>query len=60
MSPAYPAAWLLFCMVFAMEAVYFLSLPWSGSATAAIYSIPILWCLLVLRDRAGKEEARHG
>lgn len=53
MSPAYPAAWLLFCMAFAMAAAHFLSLPWSRSATVAIYSIPILWCLLILRDRIG-------
>lgn len=45
-SPAFPAAWLLFGLVFAMAAAHFLSLPWGRSATVASYSIPALWCLL--------------
>lgn len=50
-SPAFPAAWLLFGLVFAMAAAHFLSLPWGRSATVASYSIPALWCLLILRKR---------
>lgn len=50
-SPAFPAAWLLFGLVFAMASAHFLSLPWGRPATVAVYSIPALWCLLILRNR---------
>lgn len=50
MSTAFPAAWLLYGLVFAMAAAHFLSLPWVRSATVVVYSIPVLWCLLILRN----------
>lgn len=50
-SPAFPAAWLLFGLVFAIATAHFLSLPWGRSATVAINSIPALCCLLILRNR---------
>ncbi|KAF0185754.1 MAG: hypothetical protein FD164_15 [Nitrospirae bacterium] len=53
MSPAYPSAWLLFGLMFAMAAAHFLSLPWHRLATVAIYSVPVVWCLIILRDRIG-------
>lgn len=53
MSPAYPAAWLIFGLIFVMATAHFLSLPWSRLATVVVYSIPVVWCLLILRDRIG-------
>ena len=53
MSPAFPAAWLLFGLTFAMAAAHFLSLSWPRLATVVVYSIPLVWCLLILRNRIG-------
>lgn len=52
-SPAFPAAWLLFGLTFAMAAAHFLSLSWPRLATVAVYSIPLVLCLLILRNRNG-------
>ncbi|WP_168069527.1 hypothetical protein [Haematospirillum sp. H1815] len=53
MSPAYPAAFLLFGLMFVMALAHFLSLPWSRSVTVAFYLFSAGWCLLILRDRIG-------
>lgn len=50
-TPAYPAAWLLFGMLFGLAAAYFLGAPWSKTATAVIYTVPLVWVALVARYR---------
>jgi hypothetical protein len=42
-SPAYPAAWLLFGMLFAQAAAHFGAMPWPRLATVAVYSVPLAW-----------------
>jgi len=43
LSPAYPAAWLLFGMLFALAAAHFLAAAWSKTATAVFYVVPLGW-----------------
>ncbi len=50
-SPAYPAALLIFGLIFAQATTYFMSLPWLSLYTAVIYAIPFAWCMLILRNR---------
>lgn len=42
-SPAYPAAWLLFGMLFALAAAHFVAMPWPRVATAVVYAAPLAW-----------------
>jgi hypothetical protein len=51
LTPAYPAAWLLFGMLFGLAAAYFLAASWSKTATAVIYTVPLVWVALVARHR---------
>ena len=50
-TPAYPAAWLLFGMLFGLAAAYFLAASWSKTATAVIYTVPLVWVALVAQHR---------
>ena len=50
-TPAYPAAWLLFGMLFALAAAHFLAASWSKTATAVIYLVPLVWVALIARYR---------
>lgn len=42
-SPAYPAAWLLFGMLFALAVAHFVAMPWPRLATVAVYAVPLAW-----------------
>ena len=46
-SPAYPAAWLLFVMLFALAAAHLLAFPWPRAATIAAYTLPVAWVSLL-------------
>jgi hypothetical protein len=51
-SPAYPAAWLLFGMPFALSAAHFVAMPWPRLATVAVYAVPLAWVsVLAWRER---------
>jgi O-Antigen ligase len=51
-SPAYPAAWLLFGMPFALAAAHFMALPWPQLATVVVYAVPLAWVsILVWREQ---------
>lgn len=50
-SPAYPAALLLFGMLFGLALAHFLATSWSKTATAVIYTVPLVWVALVARHR---------
>jgi len=43
MSPAYPAVWLLFGLVFAFATAHFMAVSWPQSATIAFYVVPMGW-----------------
>jgi len=42
-SPAYPAAWLLFGMLFTSAVAHFAAMPWPRVATVAVYAAPLAW-----------------
>ena len=42
-SPAYPAAWLLFGMLFALALAHFMAIPWPQLATVSVYAVPLAW-----------------
>ncbi|WP_296752338.1 O-antigen ligase family protein [Thiobacillus sp.] len=42
-SPAYPAAWLLFGMPFALAIAHFVAIPWPQLATIAVYTVALVW-----------------
>lgn len=42
-SPAYPAAWLLFGMLFTLAVAHFVAMPWPQLATVAVYAVPLAW-----------------
>ena len=42
-SPAYPAAWLLFGMIFALAVAHFMAAPWVRLATVTFYVVPMGW-----------------
>ena len=51
-SPAYPAAWLLFGMLFALAVAHFVAMPWPRLATVAVYAVPLAWVsVLAWRER---------
>lgn len=51
-SPAYPAAVLLYGMIFALAAANFVGLPWSQPMTIALYLAPFVWAFtLAWRNR---------
>lgn len=52
LSPALPAAGLLFGMVFCLAISFFVGLPWSQLATIAFYGVLLVWIgLLVMQQR---------
>ena len=51
-SPAYPAAWLLFGMIFALAVAHFMAIPWPQLATVSVYAVPLAWVsVLAWRER---------
>lgn len=44
-SPAYPAAVLLYGMVFVFAAVHFMAIAWSRPVTVAFYAVVLAWTL---------------
>ena len=42
-STAYPAAWLIFGMLFALAGAHFMAIPWPQFATVALYSVAFAW-----------------
>lgn len=46
-SPAYPAAWLLFGMVFALAMAHFVAISWSSTATVVVYVVPLVWVFAI-------------
>ena len=41
--PAYPAAWLLFGMLFTQAMAHFMAIPWPQLATVAVYTVALVW-----------------
>jgi len=51
-SPAYPAAWLLFGMLFALAVAHFMAIPWPQLASVAFYAVALVWVsVLAWRER---------
>jgi hypothetical protein len=51
-SPAYPAAWLLYAMIFAFAAAHFIGVPWPRGGAVAVYSAAAVWvAVLAWRKR---------
>ncbi len=48
-SPAYPAAWLLFGMTFALAGAHFMAAPWARLATVTFYAVALAWVSVLAR-----------
>jgi len=44
-SPAYPAALLLYGMIFALAGAHFMAVSWSRQMTITLYTVPLVWTL---------------
>ena len=47
-SPAYPAALLLYGMIFALAGAHFMAVSWSRPMTITLYTVPLVWTLALI------------
>lgn len=50
-SPAYPAAWLLFGMLFAISIAHSISVPLAKLGTVTVYALPMGWVAVLIWQR---------